>query len=133
MPNLEHNIKMKETQTTSDLVEYRFNETEKRFDKLESSLKELTDVILRLDKKLSSIPDSGLQCNVHILKNESMEKRLTALESKTEGLTLKIAKWSGGLAVIVLIIYHFIAPITVERLKTAIEVPSFDVPAMIAK
>lgn len=99
------------------LHEFRITALEKGQDEIKNDLKEIKDVVNRLDKKLNGIPDTGLQCPIHMLKLESFDKRLIEVETASDGMKKQIITWTAVAAVVVFILSQIAIPYVLNHYK----------------
>ena len=77
----EHEITKEES-----LVSYRLDQLEKGYFELRNDLKNIMDVLNRLDKKMINIPENGLSCQIHSQLMSDMRKEIDAHQVLIQGL-----------------------------------------------
>jgi hypothetical protein len=111
----------------ADLTAYRLDTQEKQFNELKTELKELKEIVLRLDKKLSGIPEGGLQCSIHSVRMDNVEKRLGVVEAKADTLSIfrtKSLVWGTvGIIILQLIIAAVVVPFGEKLINGNASVP----------
>jgi hypothetical protein len=87
-----------------ELVEYRLTKLEGQYTETKSDIKTIMEVLYRLDKKLSNVPEGGLACNLHVLRMDAFRKELDDHKIILDGL--QQFKWRavGVLSVIMLLV-----------------------------
>lgn len=113
----------KETAMSNDekynLHEYRISQLERNHEEMKQDLRDIKEVVYRMDKKLSGIPESGLQCPIHSLKLEGFETRLTAVESKTDSMNKKIITWTAVFGVVIFLLSQVAVPYALDHFNIA--------------
>jgi hypothetical protein len=87
----------------NELVEYRLTKLESQYAEIKADFREMMEVLNRLDKKLSNVPDGGLNCNLHAVRMDSFRKELDDHKIILDGL--QQFKWRavGVLSVVMLL------------------------------
>lgn len=93
-----------------NLTDYRIKMLEGNFNEIKEDIKDLRDICIRMDKKLSLIPDSGLPCSVHIVKMDDLTKRVDKVEEITDGNKKSIITWTAVFAVITFLVSQLVIP-----------------------
>lgn len=88
-----------------------------RLTKLETDVTEIKNIVTKLDKKLSGIPESGLQCPLHMMKLDEYGKRLESVETKTDKMHSKIITWSAVSSVVLFLIAQLAIPYFLGNFK----------------
>ena len=102
-----------------NLHEYRITQLERNHEEMKQDLRDIKEVVYRMDKKLSGISESGLQCQIHSLKLSGFEERLLTVETKTETINKKIIMWSAVAAVVLFLLSQVAIPYALEHYKVA--------------
>jgi hypothetical protein len=117
------------------LHEYRITQLETSHGEMKEDIKEIKEIVNRLDKKLSTVPDTGFQCPIHqirmdiLLKQyESLDARQTKIEEKTNSISDKIIRYGAiGSVVIWLFINGESAVATIKTISSPSKIEVRDV------
>lgn len=102
-----------------NLQEYRISQLEKNQEEMRNNISDIKEVVYRLDKKLTTIPEGGLQCPLHQMRMTDLEQRMNKQEDITEKLTKKIITWTAIASVILFLLSQFVVPYVIENFKVS--------------
>ena len=99
-----------------------------RLTKVEQDISEIKQLVIKMDKKLSMMPDGGLPCALHSMQLEAIhkhnadvddknDKRFAAVEAKNDGMNMKIVWGTAIAAVVLFLITQLIFPYVVSNFK----------------
>ena len=99
------------TEQRDDLVEYRLTKLEQQYVEVKTDLKDMMEVLNRLDKRFATIPVGGMNCALHQQMMEELRKEVDSHKVILE--SLQAFKWRavGILSVVVLVVQLFGATI----------------------
>lgn len=86
-----------------NIMEYRVSQLEKEYNELRQDIKSIGDILARLDKKFSQIPDGGLQCGIHLERLNNLEAKVKEHSITLEDLVRLKWKVVGMVSVVTLI------------------------------
>lgn len=102
------------TMENKEVLTYRVEKLEVQMNDFKNEFRvqidKILDTLIKMDKKLNAIPESGLQCPVHAEKLNEYNRRLTDTETKLDGVRTYIFKLVGGLTLAQFLFSSYIAP-----------------------
>lgn len=93
-----------------DLITFKQETLDKEQIGIKLDIKEIKQILNRMEAKLQLIPDNGLNCPVHDIRMQEYNKRLEVVENKLENVHTKIISWSAVASVILFLISSFAVP-----------------------
>ena len=99
------------------LQQLRIETLENNHQEMRTDVKDIKETLYRLDKKLSTVPDSGFQCQVHAMKIDNYEKRLTAVEGTIASMAKKVIVGYSIASVVIFLLTQLAFPYVVQHIK----------------
>lgn len=102
-----------------NLHEYRISKLEESHKEMRQDIRDIKELVVKMDKRLSTIPEGGLQCGIHQVRMQDFEKRVEAVEVKTDSLNKKIITWTAVASVVLFLLSQVAIPYALEHYKVA--------------
>lgn len=99
------------------LHELRLTQHDESLREMRQDIKDIKDVLNRLDKKLTSMPEGGLQCNIHGMRMDVFEKRLAVVETISDNVKKKIVTWTAVFGVLLFVLSQLFIPYILNNYK----------------
>lgn len=102
-----------------NLHEYRISKLEESHKEMRQDVKEIKELVTKMDKRLSTIPEGGLQCGIHQVRMQDFEKRVEAVEVKTDSLNKRIITWTAVFGVVIFLLSQVAVPYALDHFNIA--------------
>jgi predicted Zn-ribbon and HTH transcriptional regulator len=99
------------------LHELRLNQHDESIREIKSDIKEIKEIVVKMDKRLMVIPEMGLQCPIHQIRMNDHEKRIETMELEVGKIGKKIVAWSSVAAVILFLVSNLFLPYLIGNFK----------------